>query len=105
MVATPFTSAQAAFSIASSGPGRLLGVQIAATGTGVITIYDNPSAASGNIIFGTGASPTANAFIQAGGSGVGIPYNTGLWGVFAASSPAGTILTSPGTPNDGRPAV
>lgn len=113
MKATPYTAAQTAFA-ASTTPGRLLGVQVTASGTSSgagITIYDNATAASGTVLFtdiGSGGTLTSivigPGWRQCGPMRAGIPYANGLWVVSTASTGgAGVVVFSEGIPTDDRP--
>lgn len=107
MVTTPVTSAEAAFAIATTGPGRILGFQVQTASSGIITFWDSATAASGTVLGVVPASPTvaSNYWVQFGPPGIGMPYANGIWCVAASSSSSGTALTSPNCPNDGRPAI
>jgi hypothetical protein len=43
---------QAASGAVKAGPGALFGVMPLASATGIVTFYDNPSAASGKVLLG-----------------------------------------------------
>jgi len=54
--------------------GRLSKIIVTSTVTGSITIYDNPSAASGNIIYVSASAPAAGQVIV-----IDVPARTGMW--------------------------
>jgi hypothetical protein len=68
--------------IKAGGPGFLCRVIVNTLGTGVATFYDNPSAASGTVIFIVPASAVAGTIYQ-----VIMPVLTGIFCVSAASGP------------------
>ena len=55
-------------------PGRLAKIVVTAAVTGSITIYDNPSAASGNVIYVSPAAPTLGTILV-----IDVPARTGMW--------------------------
>lgn len=54
--------------------GRLAKIVVTVTVTGSITVYDNPAAASGNIIYVSPAAPTAGTILV-----VDVPAKSGMW--------------------------
>jgi hypothetical protein len=54
--------------------GRLAKIVVTATLTGSVTIYDNPSAASGNIIYVSAANPTVGTVLP-----IDVPARSGMW--------------------------
>lgn len=79
---TPFATAGVAI---KARPGRLARVIITATVTGNVTIYDNPSAASGQILFQAAAPTAPNSFL------VDVSAKTGI---YCAPGSAGAGLVS-----------
>jgi len=69
--------------IRPGGPGILCQAIVTATGTGTATFYDNPSAASGNIIFVIPASAALGTVYS-----IRMPVATGIFCVSATSGPA-----------------
>jgi len=80
----PFTTAGVA--IKTRG-GRLARVVITATVTGNITIYDNPAAGSGQVLFAAAAPTAPNSFL------VDVPARTGIYCV-PGSAGAGLVVFS-----------
>lgn len=66
--------------------GRICRVLVTATGTGVCTFYDNPSAASGTVIGVVPASATVGTVYQ-----FDMPAANGIFASNAASGPALTV--------------
>jgi hypothetical protein len=66
----PFTTTNV---VVKARGGRLARVNITSAVTGNITIYDNPSAASGNILFQAVAPTAPNSFL------VDFPAKTGIF--------------------------
>lgn len=56
------------------GRGFLHRIIITATITGTITVNDNPTAASGPLLFTSAAAPAVGTVIE-----VNVPFNTGAW--------------------------
>lgn len=80
-------------SSASVSSGYLYRVNVTKVGTGAssITIYDNPSAASGAILFqGDGLAQTC--FDLTDGNGNGTPFSTGVY-VALAGTTVPTVIT------------
>lgn len=71
---------------AKAGAGRLLKVVVTATGTGIITIYDNASTGSGVILFVVPASPPVGTIYS-----LDLPAINGITAVSAATPSAVTI--------------
>jgi hypothetical protein len=67
----PFTTTAGA---AKARPGHLVQIVVTSAVTGSITIYDNPSAASGNILYISPAAPTAGQVLP-----IGMPARSGMW--------------------------
>ena len=55
-------------------PGRLMKIMVTATVTGSITVYDNPSAASGNIIYISASAPAVGQLLV-----IDVPARSGMW--------------------------
>lgn len=72
---------------ASTSHGQLFKVNVTKVGTGAssITIYDNASAASGNIIF-QGDGLAQACFDLTDGNGNGAQFSNGLWVVLAGTT-------------------
>lgn len=68
--------------------GRLAKIVVTATVTGSITIYDNPSAASGNVIYVSPAAPTAGTVLT-----VDVPAKTGMWCVPGSAGGFNVVFT------------
>lgn len=66
--------------VIKAASGQIYHIQVGkvSTGAGVITIYDNPSAAAGNIIW-SGDGAASQDFDMTNGSGTGSPGATGLY--------------------------
>jgi hypothetical protein len=79
---TPFTTTNVAIKPRS---GRLARVVITSAVTGNVTIYDNPSAASGTILFQAVAPTAPNSFL------VDLPAKTGI---YCAPGSAGAGIVS-----------
>jgi hypothetical protein len=58
------TIAAAGTAVVKASPGRLCRVLVTATGTGAVTFYDNPSAASGTVIGVVPASAAVGAIYE-----------------------------------------
>lgn len=71
----------------STSHGQLYKVNVTKVGTGAssITIYDNPSAASGNILF-QGDGLAQASFDLTDGNGNGAVFSTGLYCVLAGTT-------------------
>lgn len=54
--------------------GRLAKIVVTASVTGSITIYDNPTAASGTIVYVSAATPAIGTVIP-----IDVPFRTGAW--------------------------
>jgi hypothetical protein len=67
---TPFAAAPL---VIKAGPGRLARVVVTTSVTGNLTIYDNPSAASGTVLFSAVAPTAPNSFL------VDLPVKTGIY--------------------------
>lgn len=90
-------------------PGRCLGAMVNTSNTGIITLYDNATTNSGNILGVIPGSSAVGTFVALGpgatkDSVFGMPYFNGITISQAASSPGITVLYAPGVPADGRPA-
>ena len=59
---------------AKARAGRISKIVITSGVTGSITIYDNPAAASGTIVYVSAANPTAGTVIP-----VDVPVRSGIW--------------------------
>lgn len=72
---------------ATTSSGYLYKVNVSKVGTGAsaITIYDNPSAAAGNILF-QGDGLAQCSFDLTDGNGNGAPFATGLYVVLAGTT-------------------
>jgi hypothetical protein len=68
---TPFTTVAG---VVKPRAGRLMKIVVTAAVTGSITVYDNPSAASGNILFVSPAAPTVGTEYV-----IDVPAKTGMW--------------------------
>jgi len=68
---TPFTTSAGAV---KPRAGRLAKIVITGTVTGSITIYDNPTAASGNIIYVSPSAPAVGQILV-----IDVPARTGMW--------------------------
>jgi hypothetical protein len=67
----PFTTVAG---VVKARAGRLAKIVITATITGSITIYDNPAAASGNVIYVSPATPAVGTVLT-----IDVPAKTGMW--------------------------
>ena len=72
--------------VVKASPGRLCIISVTGTGTGLIVIYDNASAASGTILLAMPASPPLGTIYT-----VNLPAVNGITVSAPASSPAITI--------------
>lgn len=85
--ATAPVAAAAGVVVVKAQPGRLAQVVVTASGTGVVTFYDNASAASGTVLFVVPASaPVGTTYT------VNMPAVNGITANAAASSSAVTVL-------------
>ena len=83
--AMPIAAAAGTVTVKAS-PGRVCSIIVTATGTGLIVIYDNASAASGTILLALPASPPLGTIYT-----VNLPALNGITVSAPASSPAVTI--------------
>ena len=103
---TAYLAAAGTAAAATTGPGRLLGVQVLTLGTAGMKFYDSATTTStaGLTLLALAASSAAG-FYQLGATGFGVPYQSGIWMAGATNTPEVLVVYSPGIPNDGRPAV
>ncbi len=80
----PIASA-AGTTVVKGRPGRLCSIIVTVTGTGVIQVFDNASAASGTVIAQLPASPALGEYI------IDMPAAAGITVSSPASSPAITV--------------
>lgn len=66
--------------------GVVATISVTATVTGSITVYDNPSAASGNLVYASAANPTIGTVIQ-----IDFPCRKGI---FVTPGSAGSIAVA-----------
>jgi len=59
---------------AKARAGRLAGITVLSTITGSITVYDNPTAASGALLYVSPANATVGTFIV-----IDVPAKYGMW--------------------------
>ena len=99
-------AAATAAAAATTGPGRLLGVQILTVGSAAVSLYDSATTTStaGLLLFTVIASATAGAFAPCGPDGYGIPFANGIWVASTTNTPEMLVVYSPNCPADGRPA-
>lgn len=73
--------------VVKAGSGQIYHIHITKVGTGAssVTIYDNPAAAAGNIIW-TGDGLTETDFDMTNGSGQGSPASTGIYVALAGTA-------------------
>ena len=81
----PFTTTAG---VVKARGGRLAKVVVTATVTGSITIYDNPSAASGNVIFVSPSAPTVGTEFV-----IDVPARTGMWCVPGSAGSFNVVFT------------
>lgn len=77
-----------------AAPGQLFKVNITkvATGAGSVIIYDNPSAASGTVLF-NGDGLAQASFILDDGAGTGVKSATGLYCALAGTTNATVVVS------------
>jgi hypothetical protein len=78
-------AAAAGTQVIKAGPGRLCSITVTATGTGLIVVYDNATAASGTILAALTVSPGLGMIP------VDLPAFNGITVSAPTSSPAVTI--------------
>lgn len=87
--ATAAVASAAGTVVIKAAPGRLCRVVVTATGTGVVTFFDNASAASGLVLFAVPASAPVGSFYD-----VQMPAANGITASAAASSSGVTVSFS-----------
>ena len=68
--------------------GRLVQIVVVSSITGTITIYDNPSAASGTILYTSPTTPTAGQVLP-----IGMPARSGMWCVPGSAGAFNVVYT------------
>ena len=86
-VTTPIAAGVSAAAILT-GPGRLRRITVTGAGTASTTFFDNPSAASGTVLFVTKAAPAIGDVYD-----VNMPAALGIWAVGITGSAALTVST------------
>ena len=81
----PFTTVAG---VVKARAGRLAKVVVTATLTGSITIYDNPSAASGTIVWVSPGAPTVGTEFV-----IDVPAKTGMWCVPGSAGSFNVVFT------------
>lgn len=74
MAGTDYVGFTTTAGAAKTRAGRLAGITVLSTITGSITIYDNPSAATGPLLYVSPSAPTVGTFIN-----LDIPAKFGMW--------------------------
>lgn len=88
------TSVNVASGVIKAGSGQIYHIHVTKVGTGAssVTIYDNPSAASGTILW-QGDGLGSQDFDCTNGSGTGTPATNGLY-IALAGTTAPTVVVS-----------